>query len=166
MIRPSTKRRISEVLTRVLFGTLFLLACAVILFPVFAQTKNGHSLTPSRRCGTNMKMMGVSLLMYAGDWDDRLPGGGWMDAAVHYKIVESRLRCPSLARQRLSGYGYAANVALRGKSLEALPSKVPMLFESSDLGRNRWSPLSGLLAEPRHDGERNVLDTELGLKRL
>lgn len=56
---------------------LLLVILAAILFPVFV-----HSHSPSRRaiCGYHAKQLATAFLMYAQDWDERLPAA-WEGAA-------------------------------------------------------------------------------------
>ena len=50
---------------------------AAILFPVFAQAKEAAKKT---HCISNTKQTCLACLMYAGDWDDRLPRQtAWLD---------------------------------------------------------------------------------------
>src|SRR5450432_4659449 len=61
---------------------------AAILFPVFAQAREKAR---QASCTSNMKQIGLAILMYAGDYDEQLPwgasnGGGGL--TTWYDLVE------------------------------------------------------------------------------
>ena len=48
---------------------------AAILFPVFAQAREKAR---SASCTSNLKQLGLGILMYKQDYDEKFPFGGWM----------------------------------------------------------------------------------------
>jgi prepilin-type N-terminal cleavage/methylation domain-containing protein/prepilin-type processing-associated H-X9-DG protein len=49
---------------------------AAILFPVFAQAREAAR---KASCASNLKQLGTGILMYAQDYDEKLPLAGWHD---------------------------------------------------------------------------------------
>jgi len=49
---------------------------AAILFPVFAQAREAAR---KASCQSNLKQLGSAILMYASDYDQKLPSSGWND---------------------------------------------------------------------------------------
>jgi len=93
---------------------------AAILFPVFARARENARRTS---CQSNLKQIGLGLLQYVGDYDDRLPAsayGGvaadsnnstaykWMDAIFPYVKSEQIFICPSDSGAE---YVYNRNIA-------------------------------------------------------
>jgi prepilin-type processing-associated H-X9-DG protein/prepilin-type N-terminal cleavage/methylation domain-containing protein len=71
---------------------------AAMLFPVFARSREKARQTA---CLSNMRQMGLAVLMYADDYDETLPptqhmGGRWMhDLLQPYTRATLFYRCPS-----------------------------------------------------------------------
>ena len=81
------------------------------------------------QCLSNMKQLGVAMMMYAQDHHETLPPAeNWEDALKPY--LKTPLPCP---RAKL-GTGYAMNKALSKKKLEALdkPAETVLFFESDN----------------------------------
>jgi prepilin-type N-terminal cleavage/methylation domain-containing protein/prepilin-type processing-associated H-X9-DG protein len=135
---------------------------AAILFPVFAQARDSARQST---CLNNCKQLGTGLMMYAQDYDDRMPSwpftispGGlmygprwtlwgystWVDAMMPYVRNTGVFVCPNGGR---TGYGHDAfpNAALAG------PKANPMIVNyaineyivNSDRGFPSIARLSG-----------------------
>jgi len=75
---------------------------AAILFPVFAQARE-KARTSS--CSSNVKQLGLAVLMYKQDYDEKFPFGGWrpndlgtndwQNTIVPYIKNKGIFRCPS-----------------------------------------------------------------------
>jgi prepilin-type N-terminal cleavage/methylation domain-containing protein len=73
---------------------------AAILFPVFARAREAAQQV---RCLSNMRQMGLAVIMYADDFDGNLPmdshsGGGrysWLQTLQPYVRAPLLFRCPS-----------------------------------------------------------------------
>jgi prepilin-type N-terminal cleavage/methylation domain-containing protein/prepilin-type processing-associated H-X9-DG protein len=84
---------------------------AAILFPVFARAREKARQTS---CLSNVKELGLGLLMYVGDYDECFPFGKWLDASgsgsYWYDVIQPYLKnrqillCPSWDGN--PGYGY------------------------------------------------------------
>jgi len=129
-------------------------AMAAVLAPVFQRAREADHGDPESVCARNLKQLALAMLMYAQDYDDRLPPAAvWMDSLEPYvKDLEPLLRCPRDTRP----YSYAMNSGLSGARSTVIreANKVVMLFES-DSGRRNASGLLTIadLADPRrHDG--------------
>jgi prepilin-type N-terminal cleavage/methylation domain-containing protein/prepilin-type processing-associated H-X9-DG protein len=69
----NTRKRAGFTLIELLTVIAIIAILAGILFPVFAKAREKALTT---QCTSNMKQLVTALLMYAGDYDQRLPSGG------------------------------------------------------------------------------------------
>lgn len=107
---------------------------AAIMFPVFA---NAREAARKASCMSNAKIMSTALLMYAQDYDFRLPPArSWQTELAPYN-AEGANTCPSRAGVSPA---YAFNREMSGKPLAMLktPYDAPVIFESG-LGTNNAS---------------------------
>lgn len=101
-------------------------------------------------CETNLKHLGLAMLMYMQDYDDKLPPSAkWCDALGIYTSVsvvngrrvvskeknEPVLHCPAAGAEK---YGYAMNKNLGNLQLARLtsPAETVLLYETMKLERN------------------------------
>ena len=90
---------------------------AAILFPVFARARENARRSS---CGSNLKQIGLALLQYVGDHDDKMPRSffgspgdtttvnyKWMDALQPYAKSDAVFLCPSDARAK---YRWSGNL--------------------------------------------------------
>lgn len=103
-----------------------------------------------------MKQSGLALMLYAGDYNDRLPASSeWMEASKPYSAGGKYYHCPLVK----DGHGFAMNDALSRKlqSKIANPNSVIMLFETADESYNAHGkpPERGAELAPRH-GSRSL----------
>jgi prepilin-type processing-associated H-X9-DG protein len=123
------------------FVIIGLCLAGILLFPVLG----GHPPNPETHCVSNLKQCMLGQLFYATDHDDRLPlSAHWMDAISRY-VKPGVVKCPTLAKKSIKGYGYAMNLAMsrvQTKSVKA-PEQAPVLFDSILLGRNASSGFYG-----------------------
>lgn len=120
---------------------------ASILFPVFARArKNARRAS----CQSNLKQIGLGVMMYAQDNDERYPFGGttlaiWTEVispyTSHYSARTQLYRCPSSSLTILGGnfsdfqYGnYAANVAVLTPGSVATPVSLSLAAMPSPAG--------------------------------
>ncbi|MFQ6131990.1 MAG: DUF1559 domain-containing protein [Armatimonadota bacterium] len=109
---------------------------AAILFPVFSRAREKAR---QASCASNMKQLGLALIMYADDYDEMLPpryydaGGGvflhWdKDYVQPYIRNKQILLCPS-TKQRSYGYN---DTYIQGQFLGAVyyPSQTVMLCDA------------------------------------
>ncbi len=133
-----------------------ILILAAILFPVFARAREN-----ARRasCQSNLRQMGMAVLMYTKDYDEYFPrtaivdtsatppGGNWATAGYwfwpqiiypYHKSLNAIL-CPSIAVRNNSRFGnYGVNRRVFPHSTDAqrpvtainVPSRVIMIFDS------------------------------------
>jgi prepilin-type processing-associated H-X9-DG protein len=129
---------------------------AAIMFPVFAQAREKARATS---CYRNIRQQGLSLQMYAQDYDEIYPAANaWMDATAPYQGGETTLHCPTVSRAGSETYGYAYNQRLSRLQLAAIasPQTTPMNYDSSNLARNASDAVSSLPAPGRHSKSNNV----------
>jgi len=62
---------------------------AAVLVPVFAQAK--EKLTPERQCLTNIKQVGMALVLYSCDYDNYLPSVDFTENGYDVKIEDQSL---------------------------------------------------------------------------
>ncbi len=124
---------------------------AAILFPVFARAREKARQTS---CLSNLKQMGLGVLMYAQDYDETLPVYGYTTGTITYPdgvttgttllwyhIVYpyfknyQMLNCPSSSTRYSGGYhpmgGYGGNTYIWGRAMGALttPSETLMALD-------------------------------------
>lgn len=135
------------------FGGVILLA---ILFPVFSQARNKARQTS---CISNVKQMGLGILMYMQDYDEKLPTTtNWMDKITPYIKNDVVFHCPEASRRNNSIYGYAFNSQNSGMALEkfSTPNATIMLYDSTNLSQHATDALSTLPNPERHGGKNVV----------
>lgn len=105
----------------------------------------------SRQCQSNLHAVSVAMLVYADDYESRLPPAqGWQGPIVAY-VEPRRLECPSAPGERRA-VGYAMSPAAGGadpKRVE-VPDRVPMLFDSATLAPGVAAGIETLPKPPRH----------------
>ena len=100
-------------------------------------------------CATNMTVLGMAMLVYSNDYDDKLPTASkWCDLLVeHTDVTEKGLRCPGAPE---GACNYAMN-----KNIEELgahpPPDMVVLFETHP----GWNQSGGpeILTTDNHEGE-------------
>ena len=139
----------------VILGIVAILAA--ILLPVFTRTHCGSSTRAN--CQSNLKQLGLALLQYTTDYDEKLPPialnavpsslspfsrpYGWADAIQPYAKSTQILQCPSEKSSpvenaidaTLPGFSdYWFNTKLKALSLKkiVLPDKTFLLGEGND----------------------------------
>jgi hypothetical protein len=143
--------RPAEVIAVVL--TVFL--GAFIVFPLF--TSHGCGGHDSRRAATlsHLKQLALANLMYATSNDEHLsPAETWMDATVPYNKSEEILHDPTIEDGKDEEYGFAFFKPLSRVDTRTVlqHDEVPLVFQSTLMGRNACSDLSTLPRIPRHKG--------------
>jgi prepilin-type N-terminal cleavage/methylation domain-containing protein len=70
--RPVIRHRVGFTLIELLVVIAIIAILAAILFPVFAQAR---AKARQATCSSNLRQIGVGILMYAQDYDELLPTG-------------------------------------------------------------------------------------------
>jgi len=113
---------------------------AAILFPVFARAREKARQTS---CLSNNKQIGLGLLMYAQDYDEKLPfhcpAWGWAVCwaqAINPYVKNSQIfQCPSVGGTDVTDYGYNwMGVELTSLGKVQLAAKLIMVGDS----QNGW----------------------------
>ena len=114
---------------------------AAILFPVFARAREN-----ARRasCQSNLKQIGIGIMMYTQDYDERMPGstannGGDSYHSLSYYVqpyVKSTqvFKCPSDSTTKTFSYGYNyVSLALNGISNAVAIAQIQSPAETVEL---------------------------------
>jgi prepilin-type N-terminal cleavage/methylation domain-containing protein/prepilin-type processing-associated H-X9-DG protein len=136
VVQRKSVRRGGFTLIELLIVIAIITLLAAILFPVFARARES-----ARRasCQSNLKQIGLGLLQYVQDYDERMPfvyngqntvngsdvdyeGYMWMDAIYPYVKSEGVFNCPSAKQKKFLGVSYEpysysdpnAGIAVRG----------------------------------------------------
>ncbi|MBI5706571.1 MAG: hypothetical protein HZC36_06240 [Armatimonadetes bacterium] len=136
-------------------GLICLGFVAFILLAYLSARPHSHNRIS---CISNLKQLGLANLMYAADWDDRLPPRDiWMDAIRDYHKNYGGERCGEVTAKyadRKDLYGYSFNSRLSGFKTGVLDWEAtqnrPMLYDSINLARNASDPFASLPDPPRH----------------
>lgn len=107
------------------------LAIGFLIAPVFLQAKEGDG---RNSCRSMLKQLLTAVQIYATENDGFFPGEGWLDLVVP-KFPKRAYEC-DVVRKAGKRYGYALNVEAAGRSLDALPASVVLLFETGALAPN------------------------------
>lgn len=152
--RKPPERRAGLLATVLLLGCLFWAGMAKPFL-------SARLVSDQTACLSNLKRLAQGTLMYATDYDDRLPlATSWYDAIKPYKTF-GNLRCKEAA----SPWSYALNLAASGASLEAVksPELQVMLFEGDAALPNASGGSEWVVY--RHYGTTNVAQTDGSVKR-
>jgi len=107
-------------------------------------------------CLSNIRSLGLALLMYADDNQGTLPAAAvWAgDATLPYRHTDETLRCPA----DKAAYSYAMNKNLSERKLEDLlqHEEVPVLFDSTQGKRNAHDSGQSWPVPPRHPDGNSV----------
>ncbi|MCS7309035.1 MAG: hypothetical protein NZ741_02325 [Armatimonadetes bacterium] len=138
------------------YGVAIVLAAIALLMPGIALTwlflpaiRSARTVSQQRRCMQNLKALGMAVLLYTEDWDERYPPAHvWCDSIRPYARSPEDFRCPA-ARHLQSGY--AMNDQLDSLKVEDLvtPSETVMLFDST----GGWNQAGGKEQVARRHGE-------------
>ena len=114
---------------------------AAILFPVFQRVRENARRTA---CLSNEKQIGLALLQYTSDYDERLPSGyrgvldgnGWAQEIFTYVKSTNVYRCPDDNESSSTYLSYGMNIQIAGQSQAAFDdvTKSVMLFEAAAVG--------------------------------
>jgi len=127
---------------------------AAILFPVFARARENARRTS---CASNLKQMGLSLMMYTQDYDEKYPllsyrapsgqrmwfvnSANWPMLLQQYGTTRQLLQCPSEPTAGSSAYYYGG---ASGDYAASISDYAYNLY----LGTNKDSPAQGTQGSP------------------
>lgn len=140
----------------------------IIVYGVAENRSQKRTLELAYRlyCGTNMGGLGRAMLVYAGDFGERLPmGGEWCDLLVKRVEVTGKSYVCKGTDAVLGQSCYAMNENVAGKKLSGLASDVVLLFET----KPGWNQHGGaeLLTFENHEGKYcNILFADLTVRKI
>lgn len=136
---------------------LICIVLAWIIAPMFLRAKSFSG--PRISCPSNLKQIAVASLIYAADYNERLPlSDNWLDALSPYTRNRRIEYCPSVGSYGQDFSGYAFNSKLSGDPVKDVrsPRTTPLLFESSKLRRNAADSFQSFLIPGRHAGSSGI----------
>ncbi len=167
-------------LLEVLIVVVVIAVIAAFLFPTVNRAPHGYSYCSS--CQSNLKQIGLGLLQYSQDYDERLPPArvsasvGWADAIYPYVRSTQLFQCPSgngkaesssdyfynrrLARVTMDKVNIASLTVMGGDGYDDAPTWSSWARFPADAVENTESPLH------RHLGSANYLFTDGHVKTL
>ena len=99
-------RRVLGIAGKLLLVGLLCMVVLAIIFPVFARSRCGRRVG----CWSNLKHLGLALLMYAQDYDGYLPDAAELNAALMpYTKNEHLFWCPDHGKD--AGYSLPASLS-------------------------------------------------------
>jgi len=120
-------------LVEILVVVLIMSILAAILFPVFARAREKARQTS---CQSNLRQIGLGMLMFAADHGDRLPDAPrWTEQVLPYIKNEQLLQCPmDRSRAKVS---YAMNPRYSGANPKDFehPEELIVAFDADETGR-------------------------------
>jgi hypothetical protein len=120
----------------------------LVLWPVFAQEKGSRH----DRCLSNLKGLGIALIIYATDFDDRPPPRDvWLDAIYPYTKNHTIEHCDLVTGEGLSGYALNAGVTDLSDKVKNAATE-PLVYDSVNLARNASDLFTSLPKPGRHRG--------------
>ncbi len=123
-----------------------------------ATNPANEELVQATTCLSNVKQSCIASLLYAQDYDQRLPDATvWPDLTMAYSRTKAIYSCPTLQKAGKEG-GYAMNSALIDQRMNSLPNpqSVPMIFEVAENAALSADPNSEMLNASRHGGKVSV----------
>ena len=106
-----------------------LFCCAAIFLPVFESAKSASTTTT---CISNSKQLGLGLLMYATDFDDRLPPAqSWRTLSLPY-LRSNDFQCPKAS----TPWSYGFNRATSGTRTNVVGESTVLIFDANAMTRD------------------------------
>jgi hypothetical protein len=145
-------REPSWVMVLLVVGGVTLLLRGLLVVMVFSHS--GPSETDAaKRCLSHVRLMCRSALLYAQDYDERLPRDeAWMDLTLPYNDNEFLYHCPAVQQSDLFAYGYAFNSRMGEKRLPLIENRAGagLIYDSAKTDRCASDPVTSLPYWPRH----------------
>ena len=136
----------SRVATAVAALVIPVILLVAVLFPIF---RCARIAAQERLCVQHLKTLGMAMLLYAEDWNERYPPSRtWCDSTRPYVRSLDDYRCPAARHLRC---GYAMNARLDRFKMQEMtePNETVMLFDAI----GGWNLAGGKeLIARRHSG--------------
>ena len=132
------------------------------------KAKDEYKPETNKTCPENLKGLYNAFTQYAELNDSLPPADKWEENMDFTSRVpqDTWLHCPVVSNGHDDKFGYAYNTALggkklnlNGKPLSTFPdaAKTPLLYDSTNLGKNAQDPSASLPKPGRHGGRNNIL---------
>lgn len=130
--------------------------------PMFERAREKAQQTS---CMSNLKQLGLAFLMYAQDWDEKLPGKDWVAATQPYLKNTQVLICPGRPEVKV---GYVYNEAVMGVSLKKIgnPAETVLVFEGEPVDGKDFGGVERIAEGGYHNGGLNILFADGHVKWL
>lgn len=137
--------------------TLGIVASGAIFLNGWSQWETRNYINHyGQSCKSHEKNLATGLLMYAQDYDERLPGAaGWKEALYPYEKNEQVFRCPQEVDDTRPSYGLNARLAGMQTS-QILSVNTTVLIVDTPPGQDAVVASTNLLTIDRHAGAVNA----------
>ncbi|MCW3095528.1 MAG: hypothetical protein JWL77_1146 [Chthonomonadaceae bacterium] len=141
-------------------GFLIIIVFAAMLVPVFSQAR---ARARAVSCLSNVKQIGLGTMMYAEDYDQRLPiAATWQTGIDPYIKNRQVFHCPAALGapypSASPGTNYAYNSALDMMKVKRIanPAMTVSTYDSTSVEENAHDALTSLPSPGRHTGRNSV----------
>ncbi|MCC7230665.1 MAG: hypothetical protein IT203_09755 [Fimbriimonadaceae bacterium] len=134
-----------------------------VLFSVLHPMQPPMGKAQAMRCLSNVKQIAVGTVLYAADYDERLPiADVWQDSIAEYFKSKETFKCPVAA----SPESYAFNSAASGRDSTKVdrPEEAVMEFEADAFARNAHGGPEWFAT--RHIGKGNLAYVDSHARKL
>ncbi len=118
---------------------------------ILAQAPKPDPKEQQAQCLSNIRQLGLAMLMYANDWNEQLPPADrWSEVTKPYRRNEALLHCP-VDKAR---YSYAMNQNVSKRWFKDIPApwQTVLLFESTQGRKNACDVGRSWPVPARHSG--------------
>jgi prepilin-type processing-associated H-X9-DG protein len=100
-----------------------------IMMPALAQAR---MVAQKMVCATNLKSLGVAMMVYATDHNDMYPpADNWCDVLIKDCNISPRQFCCPASDAKEGQSSYAININVAGKKISEIPPDTVLLFETT-----------------------------------
>ncbi|MBC8064002.1 MAG: hypothetical protein H7Y17_04175 [Chlorobia bacterium] len=123
--------------------------------------------SPGTHCLSNSKQIALSLIIYAADYDERLPDrDAWMDLATPYTKNQEIFVDPEIRVKGQHGYAFDSRLSRKKTDQFQSPATQSMIYDSINLARNASDPFASLPNPGRHKGRNSIGYLDGHVKRV
>jgi len=143
---------------------LAIVAVVMILAAIFFPVTGGGGPSLRAACISNVKQLGLGILLYSEDCDERTPPRDtWMDSIQRWVKNPGIDHCPAVKGADL--YGYAFNPAVTRMNRPS-DSTTPLVYDSVNLAKNASDFVTSLPVPGRHSGRDSIVYADCHVKAV